>query len=54
MHSEKWDVIYFGYLKPEAPPQGGLVRAEALTLGGHFFAVNGRLIAETPNHTHAC
>ena len=54
MHSEKWDVIYFGYLKPEAPPQGGLVRAEPLTLGGHFFAVNGPFIAEMSDYMHAC
>jgi glycosyl transferase, family 25 len=52
---EDWDVVYFGYLKPsDQGLTGPLAPWQGETMGGHFYAVNGRFIGTMLQYMHDC
>jgi glycosyl transferase family 25 len=55
LSEESWDVVYFGYLKPEfAELKGPLAAWPHDTLGGHFYAVNGHFIDTMIQYMNEC
>jgi glycosyl transferase family 25 len=55
LSSEDWDVVLFGYLNPpDDNLVGPLVRWPHDILGMHFYAVNGRFIAQMLEYMTQC
>lgn len=50
-----WDVIYFGYEYPRiGAVEGPLIPCPGVTIGGHFYAVNGAFMREMSRYMHDC
>jgi glycosyl transferase family 25 len=55
LSQESWDVVYFGYLKPEfAAFKGPLSAWPHDTLGGHFYAVHGNFFETMVQYMNEC
>lgn len=55
MNSTLWDIIYFGYLKPESvSPAGPLTAWQGLTIGGHFYGIRGTYMRGMVRFMDAC
>lgn len=50
-----WDIVYFGYLRPQQPPQGSiLVPYNERTQGGHFYGINGKILPRLVEFLEGC
>jgi len=55
LRAATWDVVYFGYLEPESVElKGPLAEWPDDTLGGHFYAVNGRFANTMIRYMNEC
>jgi len=51
----EWDIVYFGYLSPsDRGLSGPLFKDPPLTIGGHFYAVNGPFISRMREYMDQC
>lgn len=51
----EWDIVYFGYLIPENPPQDSvLVSHSGRTRGGHFYGVNRSILPRLVQFLEGC
>lgn len=55
LSQESWDLVYFGYGNPRSDLlTGPLTIWSGETIGGHFYAVNGRFISTMSSYMHEC
>lgn len=55
VREEAWDILYLGYLAPEAPPEEEvLAEWDGPTIGGHFYAVHRRVLPRIVEFMDAC
>jgi glycosyl transferase, family 25 len=55
LRQTSWDILYLGYLEPEAPAGDALlVDWDGPTIGGHFYAVHRRVLPRIISFMDAC
>lgn len=55
LDQEKWDIVYFGYIHPpDSALAGPLAQSDLLTIGGHFYGINGPFIRYMARYMDDC